>query len=176
MHGRFGSDPNNPRSRQSYESGRVEPYGLHIADWPTGPIHLKPPRGPLKRGWAWLLSHPLWTGVSAIAAVVAVVVAFVVPMIFDNDVAAVPAPEIDVSDCSANGNNISIDCSQVINLPKPASIADVGLEVSWEGYVQWFFDGPLSDLPTPPPYPADHKMSHCADWESRSCRIQVSMV
>ena len=134
------------------------------ADWqrqPTfeafdGPAQPKP----AKRTWSWLLAHPGWAGIGGLVGIVALVLASIQ---FIGDTGPAPAAT-NMGDCSANGTNIDIDCSQIVNLPKPQSIAELGLDVTWEGYTTWYFDGPVDEIPTPPDYPSEKKNGHCADW------------
>lgn len=162
MGGQFGSGQNEVWSQR----GAGPAFHSVPAEDDTQPlrrVNVNAQRGTFERGWTWLLSHPVWTGIGAIAGVLAVIAAFVVPMMSKDD-SSPQSSSAELGDCSASGINISIDCSQVLNLPKPASVAEIGLDVSWEGYVVWLFDGPVSDLPKPPDYPTDHKGGHCADW------------
>jgi hypothetical protein len=102
---------------------------------------------------ATVLSHPIWTGVAAIATVLTVVLAIV-------QLRAMASQDGSIAgDCNAQGSDNTVNCAQ--NLPK--QIGDVRLEADYSNAV-WAFDGPPSALPQAPDYKAHETRFHCSVW------------
>lgn len=139
------------------------------------------PVGLGRRTWNGVLAHPAWTGVGALLGAFALVVTLLsspAPSTAKTDPGptdAAPrstfaAPETEREDQPAGGNTVG-DCSaqgdgNVINcdiLEQSESIAEVDFTIDY-GHGTWFFDGPPSELPTPPDYAVSDVYWHCETW------------
>lgn len=98
-------------------------------------------RGVMRGSIGWVLGHKIWAGISAIVAIVALVVGIMQLTKPDG-----PPAETKVSDCSANGAgsaNVKVDCSHTVNQGAPNPLSNdpraqiVQLTGSWstKGFV-----------------------------------------
>lgn len=137
----------------------------------------------------FVLTHPWWSGLAGIATVFGLIVAII--QLTSNQVS--PPPSAISGDCNAQGDGNEIECqspasddppattssggivgdcnAQGVNNdvscrvypPEPASLGAV--DVSWAGFITYFFEGKPEGLPIPPDYPAPEVRGHCDEWE-----------
>jgi hypothetical protein len=108
-----------------------------------------------------ILGLPLWGGISAIAGILAVVVAIIAIFFTQGDSTQIKNQENHNGGCPIQGDNNFVNCPQ--NVP-PKSLGNI--KFTWaQGAAGFLFKGAPKDLPTPPSYPAEEVRGHCDEWE-----------
>jgi hypothetical protein len=115
--------------------GQIPPVPQHNLGGPPYPARPDQPRrandgsrrGVFRRGWGWFLKHPVWAGISGVATILSVILAAIAlfnpspPSRSDSQSNNTQAGDR----CSANGNHITISCSDSGTIAAPSGSGPV---------------------------------------------------
>ncbi|WP_459800213.1 hypothetical protein [Herbidospora sp. RD11066] len=120
------------------------------------------------------LGRPWWQGVAAIVGVLSVGVTVAVAILQDDPPQPITVQNNVISGdgnkCNAQGIGATANCTVLPTTP--ARLGDVS--IAWPYASYYLFAGPVSALPTPPPFGPDDLSGHCdvwADWLAAQPRV-----
>ncbi|TDC68484.1 hypothetical protein E1200_11530 [Actinomadura sp. GC306] len=107
-------------------------------------------------------TKPHWQAVGAVAAIVGLLLTYAIYkwQNGEEEVRRTPVEQkqkINNGNCNVQGERNNVECGSM-----PAGIKRVIAEL--DGNASFIFVGSPSELPTPPPYPADRAIGHCPFW------------